>query len=80
MQQCHNPSLGLATKAKVCKGKAKKSVRECENEDSYSQVSSHFGSWSPGGLPNLHRAIAKVETPCIEKFFISSKIYWNVDV
>ncbi len=75
MQQCHNPSLGLATKAKVCKGKAKKSVRECENEDSHSQLSSHFGSWSPSGLSNLHRVIAKVETPCIEKFFISSESY-----
>jgi hypothetical protein len=29
------------------------SVKECEDEDSHSQVSSHFGSWNPGGLPNL---------------------------
>jgi hypothetical protein len=32
---------------------AKRSVKECEDEDSHSQVSSHFGSWSHGGLPNF---------------------------
>jgi len=30
----------------------------------------HFGSWSPGGLPNLQRVIAGVKTPWFEKFFI----------
>jgi hypothetical protein len=44
------------------------SVKECEHEDSHSQVSSHFGSWSPGGFPNLHKAIVKVKKPCIEEF------------
>jgi hypothetical protein len=33
------------------------------NEHSHSQVSSHFGSWSPGGLLSLQRAIAGVKTP-----------------
>jgi hypothetical protein len=48
---------------------------ECEDEDSHSQVSSYFGSWSPGGLPNFQRAIAKVKTPFIEDFFISLEGY-----
>jgi hypothetical protein len=74
--KCHNPSLGLATKAKrVTRAQAKRSVRKCEDEDSHSQVSSHFGSWSLGGLPNIQRAISKVKTPCIEEFFISLKRY-----
>jgi len=53
----------------------KRSVRACENEDSHSQVSSHFGSGSLSGLPNLQREIAKVKTPYIEELFISSKKY-----
>jgi hypothetical protein len=57
-----------------------KSVRECEDEDSHSQVSSHCGSWSPSGLPNLYRAIVEVKTPRIEEFFISLESYWSVDV
>jgi hypothetical protein len=28
-------------------------LRECEDEDSHSQVSSYFGSWSPNGLLNF---------------------------
>jgi hypothetical protein len=38
------------------------SVRKCEgvwgSEPSHSQGNSHFGRWSPGGLPKLQRAIA----------------------
>jgi hypothetical protein len=78
--KCRNPSFGLPTKANVCKGAGQEGVRECENEDSHSQVNSHFGSWSLGGLPNFHRAITKVKPPRIEEFFISSKRYWSVDV
>jgi hypothetical protein len=37
-------------------------------------VNSHFGSWSPGGLPNLQRTIAKVKTHWIEKFLIIEKL------
>jgi hypothetical protein len=29
------------------------SVGECENEHSHAQMSSHVGSWSFDGLPNL---------------------------
>jgi hypothetical protein len=53
------------------------SVRECEDEDSHSQVSSHFGSWSPGELPNLQRVITEVKTPRIQEFFMSLESYWK---
>jgi hypothetical protein len=56
------------------------SLRECEDEDSHSQVSSNVGSWSPVGLPNLQRAIIEVKTPHIEKFFISLENYQSVNV
>jgi len=45
------------------------------NEPSHSQKSFHFGSWSPGGLPNVQRATTRVKTQWIEKFFIPLKIY-----
>jgi hypothetical protein len=38
-------------------------------------VKFHFGSWSPNGLPNFKRAIAKVKTHLFEEFFISLKRY-----
>jgi len=31
----------------------------------------HFGSWSPGGFPNLQRVIARVKTQWLEELFIS---------
>jgi hypothetical protein len=68
---CHNPSLGLTTKAKACKGAGQE---ECE------RMCSHFGSWSPDGLLNLQRMIGEIKTPRIEEFFISLKSYWSVDV
>jgi len=61
----HNPSLGLATKARANKGAGQEwsprvkfhvpeSVRKCERMNpTHSQVSSHFGSWSLDGLLNL---------------------------
>ncbi len=66
---------GSQPKQRFIRVRAKRSVRECEHEDPHSQMSSHFGSWSLGGLPNLHKAIVKVKTPRIEEFFISSKKY-----
>jgi len=65
-------ALGSRPRQKGLKGVSQK---ECENEDSHSQVSSPFGSWSFGGLPNLQRAIAKVKTPHIEEFVISLEKY-----
>jgi hypothetical protein len=39
--------------------------QECKrmqgNEPSHFQMSSHFGSWSPNGLPNLQKAITRVK-------------------
>jgi hypothetical protein len=49
----------LRPRQRFARARAKRSVRECENEDSHSQVSSHFESSSPSGLPNLQRAIVK---------------------
>ncbi len=56
------------------------SVGECENEHSHSQVNSHFGSWSLGGLPNPHKEIVGVKTHWIDKFVISLESSWNIDV
>jgi hypothetical protein len=39
-----------------------------------------LGNYSPSGLPNLQRAIARVKTPWIEKFLILLEISCNVDV
>jgi len=65
-QECHNPSLGFITKAKAYKDVGQEwnpgitfhafgSVGECEgmNPHIYSQMGSHFGSWSHDGLLNL---------------------------
>jgi hypothetical protein len=54
-------------------------VGECENELSHSQMNSHFGSWSPGGLSKFQRTIGKVKTPRLEEFFISLESYSSVD-
>jgi len=65
-------ALGSQPRQKGLKGAGQE---ECEKENSHSQVSSPFGSWSPSGLPNFQRAITKVKTPCIEEFFISLESY-----
>jgi hypothetical protein len=89
---CCNPSLGLTTKERACKGAGQKKKprnhiscsRECgrvrRSEPSHSQVSSHFGSWSPDGFSNLQKAISRIKTHWIEKFFISLKSSWNLNV
>ncbi len=85
---CHNLSLGLATKARACKvvGQegspgVKENVREwtltLPKELPLWEVES---SWSPGGVSNVHKMIARVKTQWIEEFFIPLKIYWNKDV
>jgi hypothetical protein len=59
-------------------------VWECErvwrNEPPHSQVSSHFGSWTPNRLLNLERAIARGQPHLIEEFFITLESSWNLDV
>jgi hypothetical protein len=60
------------------------SVRKCEgvwgSEPSHSQGNSHFGRWSPGGLPKLQRVIAGVKPQCLVALFISLESSWSVDV
>jgi hypothetical protein len=88
-ESCHNPSLGLVTKARACEGAgqvwipgvtfhAPESARKYE--PSHSQVSSHFGSWSLGGLPNFQRAIVGVKTHWIEESLTSLESFWNLGV
>jgi hypothetical protein len=85
-----NPNLGLATKVGACKGVGQegsprvtshtpKNAKECEGMNLHTP-SSHFGSWSLGGLPNVQRAITRVKTNWIETFFISLESSWNLDV
>jgi hypothetical protein len=40
----------------------------------HSQVSSHFGNWSPNGLPNLQRAIPGVKNHCWRSFLYHWKV------
>ncbi len=58
--------------------------RECSkvwgSEPSHSQGNSHFGRWSPNGVPKLQRATLGVKTQWIVAFFILLKSPWNVDV
>jgi hypothetical protein len=49
------------------------------NEPPHSQVTSHFGSWSPDGLLNLQKMITRAKTHWIEKFLISMEISWNIN-
>jgi hypothetical protein len=89
---CHNLSLGFATKARgVANVQAKRKPenritysRECRkvwgSEPSHSQGNSHFGKWSPGGLPKLQRAILGVKIQWVVTFFIPLESSWNVDV
>jgi hypothetical protein len=42
--------------------------------------SNSHGRWSPDAFPNLQKAIARVKTQWLERFFILSKSSWNVDV
>jgi hypothetical protein len=69
-------TLGLWPRQGLAKVRTKSEAREShfmllggwecrrvwENKHSHSQMSSHFGSWSHGGLPNLQWAIAGVKT------------------
>jgi hypothetical protein len=78
-----NPSLGLTTKARGCKVAnqegssgvmlhAPGSVKECEGIGPHTPKGTPtLGSWSPGGLPNVQRAILGIKTQWIEKFLIS---------
>jgi hypothetical protein len=45
------------------------------SKPSHSQVSSHFESWSPDGLPNFQGKISGVRTHWIEELFLSLESY-----
>jgi hypothetical protein len=92
---CCNLSLGLMIKARACKDASQKwgprvtflapmSVKECKgvwrNEPPHFQMSSHFGSSNPDGFSNLQIMNTRVKTHWIEKFLISLKISWKLDV
>jgi len=55
-------------------------VRRCEGMKLHTPREFHFGSWSPGGLLNLQRAIAGVKTQWLKEFFISLEISWNLNI
>jgi hypothetical protein len=91
-QNCHNPSLGFTTKARAYKSAGQKgspgvtfhalgSTKECEGMNPHTPKGTLIlGSWSPNGLPNFQRAIARVKTHWIKAFLISLKSSWNVGV
>jgi len=66
--QEYGPRGSLGIKAKRSPGVTSHipgSVRKCEgvcgSEHSHSHGNSHFGRWSPGGLPKFQRAITGVK-------------------
>jgi hypothetical protein len=77
-------ALGWWPRQGVARLQAKRGSQEWKevwgNEPSHPQGSSHLGSWSPNGLPNVQRTIVGVKTQWIEKLFISLESYWNVDM
>ncbi len=81
--ECHNPSLGLMTKARACKGAGQKrspgvashalgSVGKCEG------MNPHTLKGAPI-LGVLQRVIAGAKTHWIEVFLISLESFWNVN-
>jgi hypothetical protein len=72
--------LDLQSRRRLARAQAKKSVRECEDENSHSQGNFHYESWNPDGLLNLQRVITEVKTSRIKKLFISLERYWTIDV
>jgi hypothetical protein len=76
--------LGLRPRQGLAKLQAKKkpgSEGKCEGMNPHTpKGASTLGVWNPSGLPNFHRAITEVKTRWIEEFFISLKIYLNIDV
>jgi hypothetical protein len=85
---CRNPSLGLVTKARACKGAGQEwslritfhalGVKECErvwgNEPPHSQMSSHFGSWSPYGLLNFKEWLQRSKPIWLKNFLYHWKV------
>ncbi len=86
--KCRNPSLGLATKARACKGVGQEwsprvtshapgNVGKCEG------MNLHIPKWTLVmgiGLSNFQKTILGVNFHWIEKFLISLEISWNLNV
>jgi hypothetical protein len=83
---CHNPSLGLATKARGCKVAGQVGdpgalhmfpgvQRVWGNEPSHSQVNSHVGNWSPKRTPESseHDCRGQNSSP-LRVFYIIGKL------
>jgi hypothetical protein len=82
---CRNSNFALATnpnRLQVCRPRRRpevtlytpENVKKCEglwrNEHSHSQCNSHFGRWSPSGLPKLQWAISRIKTQWLVDFYI----------
>jgi hypothetical protein len=50
-------ALGSRPKRRLARARAKRRVREGEDEDSHSQVSFHYGSWIFGGLQTFREQL-----------------------
>jgi hypothetical protein len=84
---CHNPSLGLATKARGLQGygprgrpgshfTCSRECKECESMNPHTPKGTPMlGVGVPKGLLNLQSAIARVKTHRLQEFFISLKSY-----
>jgi hypothetical protein len=72
-------ALGLRSKQGLVRLQAKRksgSERKCEGMNPHTpKEASTLEVWSPGGLPNLQRAIAGVKTQWIKEFLILLKRY-----
>jgi hypothetical protein len=55
-------------------------VGECEGMNPTLPSELPFWELGSDGLPNLQKAIARVKTHWIEKFFILMESSWNIDV
>jgi hypothetical protein len=69
---CHNPSLGLMTKARACKVASQEEAYEWKkvwgNEPSHSPVNFHFGSLESQWTPEFLESDCKNQNPMDWKF------------
>jgi hypothetical protein len=87
LQRCHNPNLGLTTKARACKRARQEgdlggtpytpwSAGKRERMNLHTpKATPTWGVKSPEGFPNLQGVIAVVKTHWFEDLFISLKSY-----
>jgi hypothetical protein len=72
-------TLGSQPRQGLARLRAKRKLRiegKCEGMNPHTpKRASTLGVWSPGGLLNFQKAIARVKNQSIKKFFISLKIY-----